>query len=163
MARANEDPSMSSCKRTCIFPVFNRHGKGLSQEPHSDPFGFSLHGCRNLDEHSFGFSTLVGTELSDKPHETYFLLLRRLGFGSISVRNPFSNLDYSTIFISQLGQNCASDKLLENYSSLLSLHWLSTCSVCRFLGFSSPRIAKTIHFMSSVFSVVSPTRCHGPN
>ena len=72
------------------FHVFS-HGKRLSQEPHSDPFGFSLHGCRNLDEHSFGFSILVGTALSDKPHETYFLLLRRLGIWSTSVRIPFSN------------------------------------------------------------------------
>jgi hypothetical protein len=54
MARANKDPSMQSCKRTCNFPVcrqwqaakprtgtsiyfhvvFLGHGEGLSQEPY---------------------------------------------------------------------------------------------------------------------------------
>ena len=68
-----------------------------------------------------------------------------------------------TIPLSNSSQNWASDKLHENYPSGLSMNYFFYLFGCRFLGFSSPRIAWTIHSMSSVFSMVAPTWCHGPN
>ena len=99
-----------------------------------------VHGFRNLDQHSFGFpfQSELHFQISRMRLISYYF--NDLEFGPLPFAFPFRK-------------------------TLLPSVWtfLFTCLVCRFLGFSSPRIAKTIHFMSSVFSVVTPTWCHGPN
>ena len=46
MARANEDTSMSSCKRTCIFRIF-RHGKRLNPRTSLPIFQLYMSSCCN--------------------------------------------------------------------------------------------------------------------
>ena len=75
----------------------------------------------------------------------------------LSERSFWSQHENMYLFILQLLGRYLELPLGEYLYILPFLGWFC------FQGFSSQRIAKRIHVLSSVISMVAPTWCHGPN